>query len=130
MLAQQETLQAELARKAQEERRGMLEADSTQWVRVLLTETRAMGDANWEFLSEVDSLDATRQALMHKLREQQTTINVLQVCAGTRLGPETSAPWSVSLSKRTATSKHAPTWDAYDMPRPAPPPSPPLNCDR
>ena len=69
---------AELARKAQAERRGMLEADSESWVRVLLTETRREAAANAGFLGEIDQLDASRQALATRMREQSAFISVLQ----------------------------------------------------
>ena len=56
----------------------MLEADSESWVRVLLTESRRDAAGNSLFISEVDELEASRQALTTRDREQSAFISVLQ----------------------------------------------------
>ena len=78
MLQKQENMQLELARKAQEERRGMLETDSESWVRVLLTESRRDAAGNSLFIAEIDELEVSRQALSTRDREQSAFISVLQ----------------------------------------------------
>ena len=78
MLAQQESIQAELARKAAEERRGMLESDSDRWVNILLTETRAGGEANAGVVAELEQLERQRQQQVAKVKEGGSYIGVLQ----------------------------------------------------
>jgi len=77
MLSQQEALQAEMARKAAEDRRSMLEADSGRWVDLLLIETRAGGQANAGFVDEVEALERMRQAQVSKVKESKSYISVL-----------------------------------------------------
>ena len=78
LLDQQVTIQAEMARKAAEERRGMLESDSGQWVRMLLKASRAAGEANADFVYEVEEMERQRQETSNKMREQLAFITVLR----------------------------------------------------
>ena len=79
MLQQQESIQAELARKAAEERRGMLEnaSDADQWVRMLLESSRAAGESSAAFVHEVEGLERQRVECAIKVREQASFITVL-----------------------------------------------------
>jgi hypothetical protein len=82
LVTQQQSIQAEMTRKTQEDRRGMvagmLEADSDAWVRVLLTETRRDAQGNKDLLDEMNALEASRLALGTRVREQAAFISVLQ----------------------------------------------------
>lgn len=77
MLARQAEEREAQRRKYEEERKQMLEANTDQWVQLLLRSHRK-GDANRDFVTAMEALDAKRRSATETIHEQAAFVSVLQ----------------------------------------------------